>query len=83
MSFQPGDSFSIICPNDAAEVTDLLHRLGLREMGDVPLRISVLEGTKKRKAAVADFVPTFSTLRHIFTTCCDIRVLPKKVWYMN
>ncbi|XP_011680279.2 methionine synthase reductase isoform X1 [Strongylocentrotus purpuratus] len=80
MSFQPGDSFSIICPNDAGEVTDLLHRLGLREMADVPLRISVLEGTKKRKAAVADFVPTFSTLRYIFTTCCDVRVLPKKAF---
>ncbi|XP_041458976.1 methionine synthase reductase-like isoform X2 [Lytechinus variegatus] len=80
LNFQPGDSFGIICPNGDQEVTELLHYLRLTEMSDVPFRISVLEGTKKKKASIADFIPPFSTLRHVFTTCCDIRALPKKAF---
>lgn len=80
MGFQPGDSFSVICANEAEEVLVLLQRLGVSEMADVPVRVSVIEGTKKKRATLPEFMTSLSTLRHLFTTCCDIRALPKKAF---
>ncbi|KAK3579904.1 hypothetical protein CHS0354_031423 [Potamilus streckersoni] len=76
--YQPGDSFSIICPNPAQEVQDLLKRLKLDEKADMPYKLSVLPGTKKKNASIPSHVPESASLRHIFTTCLDIREPPKK-----
>ncbi|XP_071506249.1 methionine synthase reductase-like [Diadema antillarum] len=78
--FQPGDSFGIICPNSSEEVDDLLKQLEVTDMADHPVRVSVLEGTQKKRAAVPEFISAFSTLRHVFTWCLDIRALPKKAF---
>lgn len=54
-------------------------RLDLQDKIDMCMKISVIENTKKRNASVPKYVPNVSTLRHIFTTCLDIREPPKKV----
>ncbi|KAL3837612.1 hypothetical protein ACJMK2_022958 [Sinanodonta woodiana] len=76
--YQPGDSFSIICPNPAEEVQDLLTRLKIDDKADLPYKLSVLPGSKKKNASIPSHVPESATLRHIFTTCLDIREPPKK-----
>jgi len=48
-------------------------------LADMTCSISVIEGTKKRNASVPSHIPALCTLRHIFTTCLDIREPPKKV----
>ncbi|XP_045209128.2 methionine synthase reductase-like [Mercenaria mercenaria] len=78
INYQPGDAISIICPNDTNEVETLLDRLGVLEQIDSCLKILVIEITKKRNASIPKFVSEVSTLRHIFTTCVDIREPPKK-----
>ncbi|XP_071789021.1 methionine synthase reductase-like [Asterias amurensis] len=81
MSYQPGDSFSIICPNDDEEVNDLIQRLGQEDKADCPLSLKVMAGTKKRRAAVPEYIPQpLCTLRHALKHSCDIRSPPKKAF---
>ncbi|XP_022084501.1 methionine synthase reductase-like [Acanthaster planci] len=81
IQYQPGDSFSIICPNDSKEVSNLIQRLGLADKADCPLSLQVLSGTKKRRAAIPEYIPTpLCSLRHAFLHCCDIRSPPKKAF---
>lgn len=76
--YEPGDSFSVICPNEQNEVARLLHRLEVGDKADCPYHLVVIEGTKKRNACVPMYVQQTSTLRQVFTTCLDIREPPKK-----
>lgn len=78
IQYEPGDSFSVICPNNAEEVNSLLQRLGVEETGDVGYQLSILPDTKKRNAALPKHVPETGTLRDVLTTCLDIREPPKK-----
>ncbi|XP_051654951.1 methionine synthase reductase isoform X3 [Manacus candei] len=47
--YQPGDAFCVICPNNANEVEELLHILGLSEKGDDFVCIKVKQGTRKKE----------------------------------
>lgn len=55
IDFQPGDSFGIICPNPAGEVTELLTKLGLSDKKDCPVCLTVKSETKKKGIAVNYF----------------------------
>ncbi|KAJ7397256.1 Methionine synthase reductase [Pitangus sulphuratus] len=46
--YQPGDAFCVICPNNANEVEELLHILGLSEKGDDFVCVKVKQDTKKK-----------------------------------
>ncbi|NWJ07797.1 MTRR reductase, partial [Crypturellus undulatus] len=46
--YQPGDSFCVICPNNASEVEELLHILGLSEKGGQFVCVKVKQSTKKK-----------------------------------
>lgn len=48
MTYQPGDSFNVSCPNRAAEVEDMLRRLGLYEQRNYAVNICLSKDTKKR-----------------------------------
>lgn len=64
--------------NEAA--AHLACRLGLQDVADLPLRLSVLPNTQKRRAAVPGYLPEeVSSLQYILRNCVDIREVPKKV----
>lgn len=48
MTYQPGDSFNIFCPNTAAEVEDMLHRLKLYDQRNYAVNICLSKDTKKK-----------------------------------
>ncbi|KAE8597538.1 hypothetical protein XENTR_v10016503 [Xenopus tropicalis] len=76
--FQPGDSFSIICPNPHEEVEMLLEKLTLAEKRDCQVHLGVKLGTKKKGASVPGYIPEGCSLQFIFTWCLEIRAVPKK-----
>jgi len=47
-TYHPGDSFDVFCPNEATEVEDVLHRLGLQDQRNHQVHISLLKDTKKK-----------------------------------
>ncbi|XP_061852033.1 methionine synthase reductase isoform X2 [Colius striatus] len=78
--YQPGDTFCVICPNNASEVEELLHILGLSEKGEYFVCVRVKEATKKKGAAYPQHIPERSTLKFILTWCLEIRAVPKKAF---
>ncbi|RUS90069.1 hypothetical protein EGW08_002182 [Elysia chlorotica] len=79
ITYSPGDSLSIICPNNSSEVDLLIHRLQLEDIADLSMTVTVKSETKKRRAAVpAHIHPCQSTLRHVLTSCVSIRDPPSK-----
>ncbi|NXM24889.1 MTRR reductase, partial [Oxyruncus cristatus] len=78
--YQPGDAFCVICPNNANEVEELLHILGLSEKGDDFICVKVKQGTKKKGASRPQYIPERSTLKFILTWCLEIRAVPKKAF---
>ena len=55
------------------------YRLDLPEEGRIPFTLSVIEGTRKKKAVIPEYIPQPCTAEHLLLTCCDIRSPPKKV----
>nr|DBA23934.1 TPA: hypothetical protein GDO54_011645 [Pyxicephalus adspersus] len=76
--FQPGDSFCVICPNPPEEVSDLITKLGLAEKRNCQICLAVKTGTKKRGAAVPDYIPEKCFVEFMLTWCLEIRAIPKK-----
>ncbi|OCT76208.1 hypothetical protein XELAEV_18031404mg [Xenopus laevis] len=76
--FQPGDSFSIICPNPRREVEKLLEKLNLSEKKCCQVLLGIKPGTKKKGASVPGYIPERCSLQVIFTWCLEIRAVPKK-----
>jgi len=54
-------------------------RLGLSGEADTTMEVSLLADTRKKSASLPKHAPPVSTLRHLLTTCLDIREPPKKV----
>lgn len=48
LTYQPGDSFDVFCPNRAEEVEDMLHRLGLNDQRNYAVHICLSKDTKKK-----------------------------------
>ncbi|NXK88480.1 MTRR reductase, partial [Formicarius rufipectus] len=78
--YQPGDAFCVICPNNASEVEELLHILGLSGKGDDFVCVKVKQGTKKKGASRPQHIPERCTLKFILTWCLEIRAVPKKAF---
>ncbi|XP_050173857.1 methionine synthase reductase isoform X2 [Myiozetetes cayanensis] len=78
--YQPGDAFYVICPNNANEVEELLHILGLSEKGNDFVCVKVKQDTKKKGASRPQHIPERSTLKFILTWCLEIRAVPKKAF---
>ncbi|XP_078394858.1 methionine synthase reductase isoform X1 [Cetorhinus maximus] len=78
MTYEPGDAFSVICPNSRSEVEELIWRLGLADKRDRVVEISMRPNNKKKGAHLPEHVPKQSTLQFILTWCLEIRSVPKK-----
>ena len=78
MSYEPGDSFGIVCPNPSAEVEELIRKLGVTEKAETPFSIQLITSTTKKGASLPDFIPQHSTIRHTLLTCLEIRTVPSK-----
>lgn len=78
MSYEPGDSFGIVCPNTSTEVEELMMKLDLVDKADIPFTIQLITSTTKKAAGVPNFIPEFSTIRHTLLTCLEIRGVPSK-----
>ncbi|XP_072461501.1 methionine synthase reductase [Notamacropus eugenii] len=79
-SYQPGDSFNIICPNDASEVQELLQRLQLSEKREHSVLLKIKENNKKKGAAIPPHIPEKVSLEFLLTWCLEIRAVPKKAF---
>ncbi|XP_060920775.1 methionine synthase reductase [Labrus mixtus] len=80
MSYQPGDSFDVFCPNRASEVEDMLHRLALSDQRNHLVNISLRKDTKKKGALVPPYIPQNISLLYLLTWCLEIRSVPKKAF---
>ncbi|XP_067860809.1 methionine synthase reductase isoform X2 [Heptranchias perlo] len=80
MTYEPGDAFSIICPNSRSEVEDLIQRLGLGDKKDHVVEICIRPNNKKKGAHLPEYIPKRSTLQFILTWCLEIRAVPKKAF---
>ncbi|XP_068438392.1 methionine synthase reductase [Clinocottus analis] len=80
VTYHPGDSFDVFCPNKATEVEDVLHRLGLHDQRNHQVHISILKDTKKKGAQVPSYMSQSISLLYLFTWCLEIRSVPKKAF---
>ncbi|XP_051871377.1 methionine synthase reductase isoform X2 [Pristis pectinata] len=78
ITYQPGDAFSVICPNSESEVEYLIQRLGLGDKRDHIADLSIRPNSKRKGARLPDYIPKRSTLQFILTWCLEIRAVPKK-----
>ncbi|XP_019718727.1 methionine synthase reductase isoform X2 [Hippocampus comes] len=78
LTYQPGDSFDVFCPNRASEVKQLLQRLGLEDQKNHHVQVSLLKDTKKKGAQVPSYIPQNISLLYLLTWCLEIRSVPKK-----
>eukprot|EP01135_Chromosphaera_perkinsii_P003701 Nk52_evm19s252 gene=Nk52_evmTU19s252 len=76
VKYKVGDVFGFVPKNDALEVDLILKRLELN--GDTPFSLSLLQGTKKRGAAIPAMLPKEMTYRGYFLNFADIRSQLKK-----
>lgn len=72
-NYVPGDTFCLACPNDTAEVTELMEQLGCTAVADKPMALTVDPATKKKRAAIPQHVVGACTLRECLTALCDLR----------
>ncbi|KAM4606184.1 methionine synthase reductase isoform 2-T3 [Polymixia lowei] len=80
MTYQPGDSFDVLCPNRASEVMEMLHRLGLQDQRNQRVQVSLRKDTKKKGAQLPSYIPANGTLLYLLTWCLEIRSVPKKAF---
>lgn len=80
MTYQPGDSFDIFCPNRTEEVDQLLHRLGLQDQKHHHVRVTLRADTKKKGAQLPTHIPQNVSLLFLLTWCLEIRNVPKKAF---
>ena len=71
--YAPGDTFCLACPNDTAEVTDLMEQLGCTAVADKQMALTINPATKKKRATVPQHVVGAGTLRECLTALCDLR----------
>ncbi|XP_040022975.2 methionine synthase reductase [Gasterosteus aculeatus] len=78
VTYHPGDSFDVFCPNRAAEVEEALHRLGLSDQRNHRVHVSLRKDTKKKGAQVPSYMSQNISLLYLLTWCLEIRSVPKK-----
>uniref|UniRef100_A0A9L0TK70 Methionine synthase reductase n=1 Tax=Equus caballus TaxID=9796 RepID=A0A9L0TK70_HORSE len=79
-SYQPGDAFNVICPNNDSEVQNLLQRLQLEDRREHRVLLQIKADTKKKGASLPQHVPEGCSLQFILTWCLEIRAVPKKAF---
>ncbi|KAF7661753.1 hypothetical protein LDENG_00253680 [Lucifuga dentata] len=80
MTYLPGDSFDVFCPNRLNEVEETLQRLGLQHQRNHRVQISLRKDTKKIVAQVPSYIPKNCSLLYLLTWCIEIRSVIKKAF---
>ncbi|XP_065882526.1 methionine synthase reductase-like isoform X2 [Dysidea avara] len=80
LSYEPGDAFGFVCPNNKEEVNYLLERLSLMSMADYEVHLQILSETRKKNPVIPKHIPSYCTIRQFFTHCAAIRSIPKKAF---
>uniref|UniRef100_A0A673AYD7 Methionine synthase reductase n=1 Tax=Sphaeramia orbicularis TaxID=375764 RepID=A0A673AYD7_9TELE len=80
VTYQPGDSFDVFCPNRDSEVEEMLQRLGLQDQRKHCVSVSLKKDTKKKGAQVPSYIPPNISLLYLLTWCLEIRSVPKKAF---
>ncbi|RVE58895.1 hypothetical protein OJAV_G00198530 [Oryzias javanicus] len=80
LTYQPGDSLDVLCPNRAEEVDFMLCRLGLKDKRNHRVHVTLKKDTKKKGAHVPPHIPQNVSLLFLFTWCLEIRSVPKKAF---
>ncbi|XP_062899930.1 methionine synthase reductase isoform X2 [Mobula hypostoma] len=80
ITYEPGDAFSVICPNCESEVEYLIQRLGLGDKRDHIVDFYIQPNTKKKGAHLPNYIPKSRTLQFTLTWCLEIRAVPKKAF---
>ncbi|XP_059828516.1 methionine synthase reductase isoform X2 [Hypanus sabinus] len=80
VTYEPGDAFSVICPNNESEVEYLIQRLGLEDQRDHIVDFYIQPNTKRKGAHLPNYIPKRRTLQFILTWCLEIRAVPKKAF---
>ena len=78
ITFEPGDSFGVVCPNDQEEVDALITRLGLCDKVNIPFTVETIESTAKKTATIPGNIPMPCTIEEVFFKFLEIRTIPKK-----
>ncbi|PIC43471.1 hypothetical protein B9Z55_004196 [Caenorhabditis nigoni] len=76
LQYEPGDAIYFCVPNPSAEVNFILKRCGVLSIADQQCELSIDPKTEKINAQIPGHVHKTTTLRHMFTTCLDIRRSP-------
>lgn len=79
LQYEPGDAIYFCVPNPAKEVNFILKRCGVLSIADQLCELSIDSKTEKINAQIPGHVHKVTSLRHIFTTCLDIRRAPGRV----
>nr|XP_019598927.1 PREDICTED: methionine synthase reductase isoform X2 [Rhinolophus sinicus]XP_019598928.1 PREDICTED: methionine synthase reductase isoform X2 [Rhinolophus sinicus] len=79
-TYQPGDSFNVVCPNSESEVQSLLQRLQLADQREHRVLLRIKADTKKKGATLPQHIPEKCSLQFILTWCLEIRAIPKKAF---
>ncbi|EFP02164.1 CRE-TAG-165 protein [Caenorhabditis remanei] len=76
LQYEPGDAIYFCVPNPVEEVNFILKRCGVLPIADQQCELSIDSKTEKINAQIPGHVHKITTLRHMFTTCLDIRRAP-------
>lgn len=79
-TYQPGDSFGIICENKKEHVDYLLQRLQSEDTSDNNISFEILHDTKKKAPKIPSHLHYPSTLREVLTKNVDFCAVPRKAF---
>ncbi|KAJ8277709.1 hypothetical protein GJAV_G00078880 [Gymnothorax javanicus] len=80
ITYEPGDAFEILCPNNDEEVEELLQRIGLEAKKNFAVQLQLRTDTKKKVAQIPSYILQNCTLQYLLTRCLEIRSVPKKAF---
>ena len=82
IDYQPGDSFSVVLPNDSEIVSELMERLHVSQIADIPMQRTCMVNSSKSSSSF-NHIPEITTLRYIFLYCVDFASTPfKKAFFL-
>lgn len=78
VEYEPGDTFSLACPNRVSEANAVLENSGCELDPDKRCTLKIMEKTTKRGAAVPKHLTCANTIREALLVYCDLRALLTK-----
>uniref|UniRef100_A0A8C8ZBS3 Methionine synthase reductase n=1 Tax=Prolemur simus TaxID=1328070 RepID=A0A8C8ZBS3_PROSS len=79
-SYQPGDAFSVICPNSDSEVQNLLERLQLADKREYRVLLKIKADTKKKGTAL--MLPNMEFKTYLVCLCSSSLFHPGKLHFV-